>query len=279
MTIDDCEDCTLFIGPTESSVFIRNCKNCTCVFLCRQLRTRDCETCKIKLLCSTRPVIESSKDMAFGCFDCDYAGLASQLKKARLPIFCNYWSSIYDFTPPPSGSQQNWHFLDEGAEKAMRDAVVELQQEKAMLLTLSGKRSVTFKTHGEKRLDEDYHYLVLFPVEFGQEDDAARSSKAFLEVVSKIELPSTSQPKLVQVNACALTRDEIDELNSSNVLEGGGNSLPSDADKVVGIEIASVESIKMPVMKAVASELSAFQCILVDELELMRSFRTKGITG
>ena len=28
VNVDDCEDCTIFIGPTNSSVFIRDCKNC-----------------------------------------------------------------------------------------------------------------------------------------------------------------------------------------------------------------------------------------------------------
>jgi protein XRP2 len=40
VTIDDCDDCEIVIGPAESSVFVRDCKNCTFHVMCQQLRTR-----------------------------------------------------------------------------------------------------------------------------------------------------------------------------------------------------------------------------------------------
>ena len=49
ITIDDCKNCRIFIGPCDSSVFIRDCYDCKCVFLCRQFRTRTCEDCDFQV--------------------------------------------------------------------------------------------------------------------------------------------------------------------------------------------------------------------------------------
>ncbi|QDZ21282.1 XRP2-like protein [Chloropicon primus] len=278
VTIDDCSDCTIFIGPTESSVFIRNCKNCVCLFLCRQLRTRDCTDCKIRLFCSTRPVIESSSGMSFACFDssCEYEQLAQQLSSAHLSTFCNYWSSVYDFTPKSSSS--NWSFLNHSGTGDF-DAVAQAQSA-AGLVTPTEEDRTMFDTLGEQPLEgHEYHYLVLFPLRLKiQEPGAAIASKAFLRAILASCGGSGKEAKLVQVNGCKLAKDEIDEFNGNNVLDSN-NSIPSNAAKVIGIEVASKESMKSAVVQAITGELSKYDCILVDQLELMTSFRTKGITG
>ncbi|KAA1336617.1 hypothetical protein F1D98_24045, partial [Escherichia coli] len=56
--IDQCTDCAFFIGPTAGSVFARNCKNCSFVVICSQLRLRDCHECYVELFTATKPVIE-----------------------------------------------------------------------------------------------------------------------------------------------------------------------------------------------------------------------------
>lgn len=35
VTVDDCTNCRIFVGPTRSSIFLRNCAGCSCAFLCR----------------------------------------------------------------------------------------------------------------------------------------------------------------------------------------------------------------------------------------------------
>ena len=81
------------------------------------------------------------------------------------------------------------------------------------------------------------------------------------------------------MNACKLAKDEVGELNSSNVLDGSRPLAAAGGARVVGLELASSESIKSQVLGAIASELSDFECILVDNVDLMKAFRTKGITG
>lgn len=40
--IDDCVNCEIFIGPSSSSVYIRNTDKCKLIIACGQLRTREC---------------------------------------------------------------------------------------------------------------------------------------------------------------------------------------------------------------------------------------------
>eukprot|EP00198_Chlamydomonas_reinhardtii_P003849 XP_001693185.1 predicted protein [Chlamydomonas reinhardtii] len=102
VTIDDCKNCRIFVGPTDGAVFIRNSSNCTLVAVCRQLRTRDCNNCRLALYCRTRPIVESSSNMQFTCFDMSYPQLADHMKHSKLSAFHNFWWHIYDFTPKAS---------------------------------------------------------------------------------------------------------------------------------------------------------------------------------
>uniref|UniRef100_A0A6U2EBU0 Protein XRP2 n=1 Tax=Hemiselmis andersenii TaxID=464988 RepID=A0A6U2EBU0_HEMAN len=105
--VDYCKRCRIFIAPSESSIFIRNCEDCKCIFACQQLRTRECVNCDFLLYVSTAPVIEESKNMRFGCFRFFYFSLAQQFEAAKLSVYDNKWSEVYDFTP----GKDNWSFL------------------------------------------------------------------------------------------------------------------------------------------------------------------------
>ena len=109
VTIDDCVDCVIFVGPCKGSVFVRDSTGCWCVVAAQQFRVRGCHHCKIQLICPTQPIIESSSDVAFGCFQCSYPQLREQFKSADLSLYCNQWSQIHDFT---TGTENcNWTLL------------------------------------------------------------------------------------------------------------------------------------------------------------------------
>jgi protein XRP2 len=63
------------------------------------------------LYCQTEPVIESSKNVSFGCFSFSYLPLASQFVATKLSPWDNRWSEVYDFTPSPNGAK-NFSFID-----------------------------------------------------------------------------------------------------------------------------------------------------------------------
>mmetsp|Transcript_92805 Transcript_92805/g.199025 ORF Transcript_92805/g.199025 Transcript_92805/m.199025 type:complete len:348 (+) Transcript_92805:115-1158(+) len=107
--VDECEGCRIFIGPTESSVMVRNCKSCDFIIACQQFRSRDCEKCKLALFCTTEPIIETSTNMQFACFDFGYFSLRRQIQQAGLKLWNNKWSQVYDFNK--NNDKSNWSFF------------------------------------------------------------------------------------------------------------------------------------------------------------------------
>ncbi|KAG2483533.1 hypothetical protein HYH03_017638 [Edaphochlamys debaryana] len=110
VTIDDCKDCRIYLGPVDGSVFIRDSNGCVLATACRQLRTRGCHDCSVALYCRTRPIVEASYNMSFGCFDMPYTAMEGHLRAAKLSPLHNYWWHIYDFTPKDG----NWRLLPAG---------------------------------------------------------------------------------------------------------------------------------------------------------------------
>jgi len=68
------------------SVFVRDTINSTVVVACGQFRVRDCASLKISLFCSTQPVIESSRELQFSCYQFYYNQLAG--KYLLVNTFC-----------------------------------------------------------------------------------------------------------------------------------------------------------------------------------------------
>ena len=56
-----------------------------------QFRTRDCKGLDVSLLCASRPIIESSSPVRFGCFDMHYEGLEQQLASLSFTPLRNFW--------------------------------------------------------------------------------------------------------------------------------------------------------------------------------------------
>jgi protein XRP2 len=71
-------------------------------------RTRDCEANDIFLYAQTQPTIEASANMRFGCFQFNYPQLLDQFAEAKLQVFVNEWSRLYDFSRSTEG---NWKCL------------------------------------------------------------------------------------------------------------------------------------------------------------------------
>lgn len=96
--IDNAVKCKIFIGASSSSVFIRDCKDCTFTIACKQLRTRDCNNIDINLLCTSEPVVEATTNARIYPFNGSYAGIAEHLKAANLSVEKNTWHKVFDFS-------------------------------------------------------------------------------------------------------------------------------------------------------------------------------------
>ena len=71
----------------------------------------------------TRPIIESSHGMRFGCFQYNYPELLDQFSKSKLQPFTNDWSQIHDFN---AHEGNNLSYLTEENLNSMQPFLKEL---------------------------------------------------------------------------------------------------------------------------------------------------------
>ncbi|XP_037676719.1 protein XRP2 [Choloepus didactylus] len=159
VTIDDCTNCIIFLGPVKGSVFFRNCRDCKGTLACQQFRVRDCRKLEVFLYCATQPIIESSTDIKFGCFQWYYPELAFQFKDAGLSIFNNTWSNIHDFIPV--SGELNWSLLPEDA--VVQDCVPlpTTEELKAVRVSTEASRSIIPISRGQRQKSSDESCLVV----------------------------------------------------------------------------------------------------------------------
>jgi len=111
IAMDNCKGCTVVVGPSDSSVFIRDCSDCDIIVGCQQLRLRDCRNVRILLHSQTGPIIESSSGIKFGCYSYDYFGIGKHFKEHNFCVLKNLWYSVYDFTPATVGKPCNHQLM------------------------------------------------------------------------------------------------------------------------------------------------------------------------
>lgn len=105
LTVDSCKNVVLVTGPVEGSVFLRDCDDCTFIIACQQLRLRNCTNCKILLMSTTGPIVESCTNIGFGCYTLNYFDLGTHFKNAGLHVMENSWQAVYDFTATADSKQ------------------------------------------------------------------------------------------------------------------------------------------------------------------------------
>lgn len=111
LTCDNMTSCTIITGPVESSVFLRNCIDCTFIIVCQQLRLRECDNCSVSLFSTTNPIIELSSRIVFSCYQFNYFNLSKNLDSCSLNIWNNEWHNVYDFTPDGTNAALNYSYL------------------------------------------------------------------------------------------------------------------------------------------------------------------------
>ena len=111
--IDQVKNSKIFVGACESSMFIRNCEDCTFYIACRQLRLREVKNCKFFCFSTAEVHIEYSSGCQFAPFNGGYPGQAEHLEAAKLPYTShNLWYDIFDHNDPAK-TKENWSILPE----------------------------------------------------------------------------------------------------------------------------------------------------------------------
>lgn len=123
MFIDDCEDCTFVIGPSNGSVFIRTSKNCIVHIVSKQLRFRDCYDIKVFGYVPADPVIESSDRFYFAPYCFSFPQLKKLLIEAKINPNENKIEKVYDFCPEEG--QTHWDWISQGEVLNIEEANTE----------------------------------------------------------------------------------------------------------------------------------------------------------
>ncbi|XP_063956961.1 protein XRP2-like [Lytechinus pictus] len=228
ITVDDCTNCRLFVGPNKGSIFLRNCSSMKCVIACQQFRTRDCKSIETLLHCDSKPIIESSIKMKFGCFQFYYPELYDQFKAAGLKAFSNTWSNIHDYTPVPG--EENWTLLPEDLNVEEFLPLPKSEELVAVGASLDPEKSVVPITHGTRRRVGDLTCLMLV---FRNEHSDERIRAIIREVHKSSD--------------CVLLNTRQTKLNEQDVMRMfGGNPVHKEATKkglVTSLEINGTDTI------------------------------------
>ncbi|TRY81096.1 hypothetical protein TCAL_12470 [Tigriopus californicus] len=182
--------------PGDSSLFIRDCSDCTLVASCGQFRTRDCHGLTAFLCCPTQPIIEATTKAKFGCFQVNYPELADQFQQAGLSRFNNMWWNIHDFTP--IHESKNWKLLGECYK--VKEFLTQPASKPLNGVTLDFESSPVPYTIGSRSRDHDETSLVLIFADNLQDQRAAKVL-AEMDRHTEIELVKTRFLQLQDTDA------------------------------------------------------------------------------
>ena len=110
VTADKIKDSYLHFGPTEDSIFLRDCENCVVTAACGQLRTKNCKNVKFYLFCNSDPSIEYSSELVFGPYNFAYPLQDKHMQESKLNLSNDKWSQIFDFNKKEG--EEHWQIMD-----------------------------------------------------------------------------------------------------------------------------------------------------------------------
>eukprot|EP00871_Galdieria_phlegrea_P003037 jgi/Galph1/3734/GphlegSOOS_G2386.1 len=68
-------DCTIFVGPVQTTAYIECCSDCTIVIAAQQVRIHDCHRCAFRVLSKQGSILERCSDILFGPYNYFYPKL------------------------------------------------------------------------------------------------------------------------------------------------------------------------------------------------------------
>ncbi|XP_072301046.1 TBCC domain-containing protein 1 [Eucyclogobius newberryi] len=90
--VDKCTDCTIVLGPVETTVHLHSCQNVTVVCVAGRVVFGASSLCTAFLLTPTRPLLlPGNRDIAFGPFHTFYPSLEDHMASVGLAVVPNVW--------------------------------------------------------------------------------------------------------------------------------------------------------------------------------------------
>jgi len=113
-SIKKCRKCVIFIGPTQRTLTVDSCVECTIVSLCRRLIIRNCSLCTFYTLTPSSPILLSGCDnIKFAPYNSSYPTIQEDARTSGLSDCLNQWDKPIVVTQNQSlinGS--HWSLLD-----------------------------------------------------------------------------------------------------------------------------------------------------------------------
>uniref|UniRef100_A0A2P2HYU3 Tubulin-specific chaperone C-like n=1 Tax=Hirondellea gigas TaxID=1518452 RepID=A0A2P2HYU3_9CRUS len=91
------DNCTILIGPTSRSAFIKNCTSCRFVLACQQVRIHDTRDTQFYIHVTGAAIIESCGNVGFAPYNLEYPLLQEHYNYSGLDIDTNNWDKVDDF--------------------------------------------------------------------------------------------------------------------------------------------------------------------------------------
>ena len=112
--LDDCTDSQIFLGPTESSVFIRDCKNCQIATAAQQVRISDSSDLKVFVFSSTDLTLENARRIGLAPYNFVYPGVGQHFKDVMIDTSTNQGFQVMDFDREygeSDSSEENYYLI------------------------------------------------------------------------------------------------------------------------------------------------------------------------
>lgn len=238
---------------------------CSICSSCRQLRTRDCTDCNILLFNRTRPIVETSRNIGFGCHCSPYQGLMQQLGAVKLSPLHNFWSEVYDFSPKDG----NWHIMPEQQatfSHLFPSPPDEVKQLMAGTDTGGQAEAALLNTWGNRPLaDGSAHVLVLMPAPC----DAATACSFAQQLVGTVV-----GVKLLHANVAAVSSELAKQMAAATGWDKRTVKQLKAGD-CTGFDFAGTPSM----CNVIRAEAEAKGALCTDSEEASTLFRCLGLDG
>lgn len=97
--IDNCVNSNFYLGPTEASVFMRNCQNCSLTAAAEQIRVSDSTNITVHAFSLTDLALENAHDIKLAPYNFAYNGIHDHFSKLGFDKATNNGFFVHDFTP------------------------------------------------------------------------------------------------------------------------------------------------------------------------------------
>ncbi len=114
--LKDLRNCTVYLGPVKSSIFIQNCRDCVFALASKQIRIHTSENCDFYVYARSNPIIEHCRNVRFGAYHLEYDGVREQFTMANFDYTVNsMWNDVKDFNWLGATKSPNWSIIENSA--------------------------------------------------------------------------------------------------------------------------------------------------------------------